>query len=63
MGNSPRRASLPAMVAPEERNLIIAFVLLLLLGGIVRSCRHRVTVEEFPPEKLPSIEAVDTSAD
>jgi len=51
------------MLAPAERHLVIGIILLLTFGGIVKSCRHRVSVEDSNPEKLPSVEQVDTSAD
>ena len=51
------------MLSPEERYLLIGIVALLLFGGMVRSCRHRVTESEVPPVKLPSVEAVEKSAE
>ena len=39
------------MVSPQERNLIITIFLVLALGAVVKSCRNRVTVTEFPKSK------------
>ena len=48
------------MLAPEERRLIAGILALLMFGAVVRTCRHRVTVEGVPVEDVPSVE--DTGA-
>jgi hypothetical protein len=44
------------MLSPDERKLIIAILLVLMLGGVVKACRSRVAVEEVPREVLPSLD-------
>jgi hypothetical protein len=44
------------MLALEERRLIIGILALLMLGAVVRSCRHRVKVDAVPVEDVPSVE-------
>ena len=46
------------MFAPQERKLIIGILLLLMMGGVVKSCRHRVTVVEGDDGRPDLIEAL-----
>ena len=48
------------MLSPEERRLIAGILALLMFGAVVRSCRHRVKVDEVPAENVPTVE--DTGA-
>ena len=50
------------MLSPEERRLIIGICLLLMLGAVVKSCRHRVTLENLPPDKQEKIEGLPEAA-
>jgi hypothetical protein len=45
------------MLSPQERHLLIGILLVLMLGGLVKACRSRVTVVEVPKETLPSLDA------
>jgi hypothetical protein len=45
-----------SMLAPQERHLLVGILLVLMIGGVVRSCRTRVTVEQVPKETLPSLD-------
>jgi hypothetical protein len=45
------------MLSPQERHLLAGILMVLLLGGVMKSCRARVTVEKGPAEALPSVEA------
>ena len=40
------------MLSPQERHLLTGILLVLMLGGLVKACRSRVTVEEGPKETL-----------
>jgi len=44
------------MLSPDERKLLIAILLVLMLGGVVKACRSQVTVNEAPKEVLPSLD-------
>jgi hypothetical protein len=44
------------MLSPQERHLLAGILMVLLLGGLVKSCRSRVRVEQGPKEALPSLE-------
>lgn len=44
------------MFSSEERRLIIGICLLLVLGAVVKACRHQVVVEELPPEEREKLE-------
>ena len=44
------------MLSPQERHLLVGILLVLMLGGVVKACRSRVTVEHFPKETLPSLD-------
>lgn len=47
------------MVSPDERKLILSVLALLLLGGVVKSCRHRGIQEEVPKAVIPGVEVVE----
>jgi hypothetical protein len=49
------------MLSPDERNLLVGVLLLLLLGAAVNACRHRVVVDQVPPEDLPGVESIEGS--
>lgn len=44
------------MLSPQERHLLIAVALVLILGGVVKACRTRVEVEVAPRENLPTLD-------
>jgi hypothetical protein len=46
-----------SMLSPQERHLLVGILLVLMLGGVVKSCRSRVTAAEVPKEVLPSLDA------
>lgn len=50
---SPRVSSLP-MLSPQERHLLIAIALLLLMGGLVKSCRSRTVEADLPRQPAPA---------
>ncbi len=43
-----------SMFSPQERNLILGILAVLLLGFVVKSCRNRVTVEPIP-KTVPTV--------
>ena len=45
------------MLSPQERHLLIGILLVLMIGGVVKACRSRVTVEQGPKEALPTLDA------
>jgi hypothetical protein len=53
----------PLMLSPQERHLLITVFLVLVLGALVKSCRHRVTMAEIPKSKESVIQAVPSVDD
>jgi hypothetical protein len=51
------------MLAPQERHLLVGILMVLMLGGVVKSCRSRVTVEQVPREVLPSLDEPPAKAE
>lgn len=47
---------LASHLSPSERILLLAILVVLLLGTVVRSCRSRVEVRKGPPQVLPAVE-------
>lgn len=43
------------MLSPQERKLLTGILMLLLLGAVIKGCRHRAVETDIPHEEIPGL--------